>query len=97
MTAYRARMMDASTGGEGIYDFEDGDAFLMQTPVRIIRKFMEHVGHDLIPSNFEDYELNAAFKSDNAQVVTGLGNLILTHRPPIPFAVIISPNAAEAE
>lgn len=97
MTTYRARMMDAATGGEGIYDFEDGEALLKQSPVRVIRKFMEHVGKDLIPSNYEDYELNAAFKSENAQVVTGLGNLILTHQPPIPFAVMISARSAEAE
>ena len=97
MTTYRARMMDASTGGEGIYDFEDGDALLARTPVRVIRTFMEHVGHELIPANYEDYELNAAFKNDDAQVITGLGNLILTNRPPIPFAVMISPKAAEAE
>ena len=64
MTTYRARVMDAATGGEGIYDFEDGDAFLLETPVRVIRKFMEHVGKDLIPSNYEDYQLNAAFKCD---------------------------------
>ena len=94
MAQYRARMMDASTGGEGIYDFEDGDALMSETPVRIIRRFMEHVKHDLISSAYKDYQLNAAFKNDDVNVVTGLGTLILTNQPPIPFAIMISPKAA---
>ena len=95
MASYRARMMDAASGGEGIYDFEDGDELLRQSPVRVIRKFMEHVGRDLIPENYEDYELNAAFKNDTAQVITGLGSLVLVNRSPLPFVIMISPKAAE--
>lgn len=97
MATYRARMMDAESGGEGIYDFDDGDDLIRQSPVRVIRKFMEHVGRDLIPSNYEDYELNAAFKNDTAQVITGLGSLVLTNRPPIPFVIMISPKSAEQD
>jgi len=95
MATYRARMMDAASGGEGIYDFEDGDELFRQSPVRVIRKFMERVGRDLIPENYEDYELNAAFKNDTAQVITGLGSLVLVNRPPLPFVIMISPKAAE--
>jgi hypothetical protein len=97
MATYRARMMDAESGGEGIYDFDDDDDLIRQSPVRVIRKFMEHVGRDLIPSNYEDYELNAAFKNDTAQVITGLGSLVLTNRPPIPFVIMISPKSAEKD
>ena len=97
MSTYRARMMDAASGGEGIYDFEDREDLIRQSPVRVIRKFMEHVGRDLIPSNYEDYELNAAFKNDGAQVITGLGSLVLTNQPPIPFVIMISPKAAAEE
>ena len=97
MTTYMARMMDASTGGEGIYEFEGGEDLFRQTPVRIIRAFMEHIGKDLIPDNYEDFELNAAVKNDVAHVVTGLGSLILINDPPLPFAVMISPKPAAAE
>lgn len=95
MTAYRARIMDSSTGGEGIYDFEDGEDLLGQTPVRVIRKFMEHAEHDLIPHQYGDYELNAAFKNDTAHVVTGLGSLLLANGATIPFMIMISARAAE--
>ena len=96
MTTYRARIMDAATGGEGSYDFEEAEELLRSSPVRVIRKFMEHIEHDLIPENYQDYELNAAFKSDDAKVVTGLGSLMLTHDPAIPFVIMISAKAAEA-
>ena len=92
MTSFQARMMDAATGGEAVYAFEAEADLVHDTPVRIIRKFMEHVHHDLIPETYKDYELNAAFKNQEAQVVTGLGSLILQHKPPIPFAVMISPS-----
>ena len=97
MTIYRARLMDAETGAEGVYDFEDGDELIRQSPVRIIRRFMEHVARDLLPHNFEDYELNAAFRNDTAHVVTGLGTLLLTHRPAIPFAIMIAQKAEDPD
>lgn len=97
MATYQARMMDAATGGEGIYEFEDRDDLFSKTPVRIIRAFMEYIGEDLIPENYRDFELNAAVKNDAAEVVTGLGSLILIHDPPLPFAIMISPKAASAE
>lgn len=95
MATYRARMMDADSGGEGIYDYEDDEDLLRQSPVRVIRNFMEHVGRDIIPENYEDYELNAAFKNDTAQVIAGLGSLILVNRPPLPFVIMISSKSAE--
>lgn len=95
MTTFRARMIDSSTGGEGIYDFEESDDLLDSSPVRVIRKFMEHVGKDIIPHSYEDYELNAAFKNKDAHVVTGLGTLILHHMPPLPFAIMIAPKSQD--
>lgn len=96
MTTYRARIMDAATGAEGSYDFEEADDLLRYSPLRVIRKFMEHAEHDLIPESYQDYELNAAFKSENAKVVTGLGSLVLTHDPAIPFVIMIAAKAADA-
>ena len=91
MTTYYARIMDASTGGEGTYEFTDGEKLLKKSPMKVIRAFMEHASHDLIPAQYEDYELNAAFK--HSGVVTGMGSLILTHDPPIPFLIMISAKA----
>ncbi|MBL28057.1 MAG: hypothetical protein CMM50_10980 [Rhodospirillaceae bacterium] len=96
MTTYRARLMDAATGGEGVYEFEDDESLIKQTPVRIIRRFMEHVGNDLIPHAFRDYELNAAFKNEHADIVTGLGSLILAHGPALPFVIMIARKRADA-
>lgn len=90
MTTYCARMMDASTGGEGFYEFEDGEKLLKKSPMKVIKTFMEHAHHDLIPGHYQDYELNAAFKNSEAGVVTGMGSLILTQTPPIPFMIMIS-------
>ena len=97
MTTYQARMMDAATGGEGIYEVEDREDLFGKTPVRIIRAFMEYIGEDLIPENYKDFELNAAVKNEAAKVVTGLGTLILINDPPLPFAIMISPKPASAE
>jgi hypothetical protein len=97
MTTYLACMMDAETGAEGAYYFEDGDDLIRQTPVRVIRKFMEHVGKDLLPHKYVDYELNAAFRNDTAHVVTTLGSLMLSHGPAIPFAIMIAPKSADPD
>ena len=97
MAEYRARMIDSTTGGEGRYDFEADDDLFRHTPVRIIRKFMEHVEKNVIPENFQDYELNAAFKNDKVPVVTGLGSLALSHDPALPFAVMITPKAVKSD
>ena len=95
MTTVRARMMDGVTGGERIHDFEAEENLLRSTPVRVIREFMEHLGEELIPGSYDDYELNAAFKNDDARVVTGLGSLMLKSGAAIPFLVMISPKSLE--
>ncbi len=96
MATFRARMMDGVTGGERIHDFDAEDELMRSTPVRVIRKFMEYLGEDLIPGSYDDYELNAAFKNDEAHVVTGLGSLMLKSGATIPFLIMISPKALEA-
>jgi len=39
MTVYRARMLDADTGGEGIYDFEHRDDLFDHPTDEIIEAF----------------------------------------------------------
>jgi len=90
MATYTARMMAADTGAENTYSFDGPDDLFKQTPVRIVRTFMEYVDVKLLPAEHIDYELNAAFKNDKAQVVTALGSLILEHGGSIPFLLMIA-------
>ena len=97
MTKYVAQVMHAATGGMGTYEFDSDDDLLLQTPFRVIRKFMQHVGSDLIPASYKDYELNAAFKNEQVQVVTGMGELVLQKDPPIPFLIMIGARDRKAD
>jgi acyl CoA:acetate/3-ketoacid CoA transferase beta subunit len=91
MAQYIARLMDAETGAEGKYPFEAGDLLMEESPVRIVRTFMEHVDKKLFPKQHVDYELNAAFKSIKFNVVTALGALEFEDDEPVPFTLMISP------
>ena len=91
MATYRARMMDAATGGEGVYDFDALDDLFGKSPIKIINAFIDHVDRKLFPHQHIDVELNAAMKNDEHQVVTGMGKLVLEHQPPLPFLVMIAP------
>jgi hypothetical protein len=91
MASYTAWMTDAETGNEGVYHFEGPDDLFRQTPVRIVRTFMEHVDQRLFPALHIDYELNAALKHGEHQVVTAMGSLITEKGPGIPFTLFIAP------
>ena len=91
MAIYTARLMDAKSGNEGLYDFEAPDDFLTRTPVRVVRHFMEFVDKDVLPSQHVDYELNAALKNPAGSVVTAMGNLHFEHgEDPAPFLLMIA-------
>lgn len=90
MATYTAWMVDAETGSEGTYDFEARDDLFDDTPIRIVRVFMEHVDKDIFPAEHVDYEVNAALKHAPHQVVTAMGSLILEKGPSIPFTLFIS-------
>ena len=91
MPTYRAWMTDAESGNEGVYDFEGPADLFGQTPVRIVRAFMEHVDRNLFPAVHIDYEINAAIKHGEHGVVTAMGSLITEHGPGIPFTLFIAP------
>lgn len=91
MSMYRAWMTDAESGNEGVYDFEGAADLFSQTPVRIVRAFMEHVDNNLFPAVHIDYEINAAIKHGDHRVVTAMGSLITEHGPGIPFTLFIAP------
>jgi hypothetical protein len=90
MATYRAWVTDAQTGNEGVYDFEARDDLLDDTPVRVVRAFMEHVDRDLFPAEHVDYEINAALKHGSHRVVTAMGSFILERGPGIPFTLFIA-------
>ncbi|SMF38388.1 hypothetical protein SAMN06265365_102441 [Tistlia consotensis] len=90
MATFKAHMLAADTGGEGVYAFDAPDGLLQQTPARVVRHFMERVDRSLLPHEHVDYELNAALKNAEKGVVTAMGSLILERQPPIPFLLMIS-------
>lgn len=90
MAVYVAWVTDAQTGNEGEYEFEGRDDLLEDTPVRIVRAFMEHVDKDMFPNAHIDYELNAALKHGHHNVVTAMGSLIFEKGPAVPFTLFIA-------
>lgn len=95
MATYVARMMDSNTGSEGIYEFDGPDELFKETPVRIVRRFMEHVDKKLFPTQHVDYELNACFKNKEHAVVTAMGSLLMEHpHTELPFLMMIAPKKA---
>ena len=91
MASYRARMMDAETGGEGIHDFEGPDNLFDRSPVTVVRTFFEAEREHDIAHTIEDYELNAAMKNKERKTVTALGSLLLTDGSELPFLLVIAP------
>lgn len=91
MATYRAWMTDEESGNEGVYDFEGPDDLFDNTPVRVVRAFMEHVDRDLFPAHRIDYEINAAIKHGPNPVVTAMGSWLGERdRPGMPFTLFIS-------
>ena len=90
MATYTAVLMHGNRGGEGTHTFE-GDADLMsRSPVRILRVFMAALEGKAGLGHI-DYEVNAAMKNEDKNVVTALGNLILHGDDTQPFVCMISP------
>ena len=89
MTTYRARLMDAETGGEGIHDFEAADDLLTRSPMRVVRTFFERERRTELSDNVEDYELYAALKNKQHGVVTAMGALVVDGNE-LPFMLMIS-------
>lgn len=93
MAKFFARMMDASTSGEGSYTFE-GPADLMQrTADEIVGVFFEHIERTVLSGNV-DWEINGALKNRDRRIVTAMGSLIPEKDdPPMPFLLLITDRA----
>ena len=90
MAAYRARMMDAVSDDQAVYEFEGPEDLMNDTPVRVVRAFMEHTDRSRFATPHLDWELNAAFKTPERGVVTCMGAFHLApDQPPAPFLLMI--------
>jgi len=89
MTKYLAVLMHGRRGTEGRYEFNANDTLLEETPVRIMRTFMDSVeaqsglGH-------MDYEINAALKNEKQNIVTVIGEIHFESGDHQPFVCMIS-------
>jgi hypothetical protein len=91
MARYTARLLDSASGNEGRYDFDGPDDLMQQTPVRVVRHFMEYIDKTVLPAQHVDYELNAAMKNQSASVVTAMGQLLFERDVvPEPFLLMIA-------
>ena len=90
MASYRAVVIHPKTGGEGRYDFDNSEGLMEKSPAKVLQRFMEFVDKKFLPAEHVDYELNAALKSENGTVVTGMGTLILDGGKRLPFVAMIS-------
>lgn len=90
MATYRARIMDADTGGEGIYDFEHREDLFDNPTDEIIEAFFEHADRAVMSRNHVNYEINGCMKHKDRDVVVAMGQLVLDNGPPaVPFTLII--------
>lgn len=87
---FYARMMDASTGGEGLYEFEGPDNLFSKTADEVVTAFFEHIEKDILKQH-ADWEINGVMKNKERKVVTAMGSLIPSvNDEPLPFLVMIS-------
>jgi hypothetical protein len=87
---FYARMMDASTGGEGAYEFDGPENLFSKTADEIVTAFFEHIENDVL-KHHADWEINGVMKNKERSVVTALGSLTPSENDaPLPFMVMIS-------
>ena len=89
-TQYLTILFDGRTGGEGRYKFKAQDDLMARTPVRAMREFMESLEAKQYLAGHQDYEINAAMKNKEHDVVTVLGTMHLENGDHAPFMAMIS-------
>jgi hypothetical protein len=94
MTVYRARMMDADTGGEGIYDFEHRDDLFDHPTDEIIEAFFEHADRAVMSRHHVNYEINGCMNHRDRDTVVAMGQLIFDGGDRAPFTLIIGKKEA---
>ena len=90
MAIYTARMLDAASRGEGVYNFEGPTDLMSRTADEIVAVFFEHVEQQVLRTHV-DWEVNGVMKNRDRRVVTAMGSLIpQKDDPPMPFLLLIS-------
>jgi hypothetical protein len=93
MAQYTAVLMHGNRDAEGRHRFEADDDLMTHSPATVMRVFMEAmdatagVGHI-------DYELNAAMKNRDSNIVTTLGSLVFHDNNVQPFICMIAASEA---
>jgi hypothetical protein len=90
MARYTAWVTDPDSPNEGVYAFESREDLFDDTPMRIVRAFMEDVDENLFPAHHLDYEIYAALKHGDHKVVTAMGSFLSKSGPSLPFTLFIS-------
>ena len=95
MALFRARLIDALSDGEDSVEFDAHEDLMNDTPVRIVRAFFGYSDPSRFRTKHQDWELNAAFKNRERNVVTCMGSFHLGgEEPPVPFLLLIAPKKA---
>jgi hypothetical protein len=92
MPKYRAILIFPQGASEGRYEFEAPEAFMQNSPSRIVDTFLSTVEGLDLPGVPVDNEINAAHNYRDIETVTASGSLILRSGGVVPFVAMISPN-----
>ena len=89
MAKYIAILMHGQRSTEGRYEFDAAETLLEETPVRIMRAFMESVESQTGIGHI-DYQINAALKNRKEEVVSVIGEIMFESGDHQPFMCMIS-------
>ena len=85
-----AVIMDYAGEGENSYEFETENGIFDRPADEVVEAFMQHVDKLKILNEPVRYELNAATRYPDKQLVSAMGSLLLQDGARLPFIVMIS-------
>lgn len=89
MAKYIAILMHGKRSSEGRYEFDASENLLKNTPVRVMRAFMDSIESQAGIGHI-DYQINAALKNQKEEIVTVIGELMFESGDQQPFMCMIS-------
>lgn len=91
MRKFSAILMHGNRAAQGEYEFEGDDRLFDDTPVKIMRAFMDSI-EERLGVGFIEYEINGALKNTAALVVTVIGEFHFEDENSQPFMCMIRPS-----
>ena len=88
---YRAVIMDYAGSGERVFEFAAGEDFFQQTADEIIEGMVARIGESEGLKTPLRYELNAAKRYPDKNLVCAIGAFLLTDKSQSPFIAMIGP------